>query len=205
MKTKTYVGVLAAALCLLVAGCKNTTSEQQAGEEPEEPDSLAVMDSTEWVGVCGDGTSMNALELVSGKDTLYISLVEARDSDRVYGGLEVGDSVYVWLRADADSMEEQTARTVVNLNELEGSWEGIRNDGSECAFSLGTNHSISVEYGARLAYKSWCIHKGQLILFTTDEVRQKQGDAIRSFNLQLLYSDSLLLKSGKDSWKLGKK
>jgi hypothetical protein len=204
MKTKTYVGVLATAACLLMGSCKNATSEQ-AEEGLEEPDTLAVMDSTERVGVCGDGTSMNALELVSGKDTLYISLVEARDSDRVYGGLEVGDSVYVWLRPDSDSDEEQTAEVVVNLNDLKGSWEGYRNDGSDCAFVIGSNHEVKIGYGEHKEYDSWNIRRGKLVLFTTDDEKKKNPDAVRFFNLQLLYSDSLLLKSGENSWKLGRK
>jgi hypothetical protein len=204
MKTKAYVGVLAAVACLLMVGCKNTASEP-AEEEQETPDTLAVLDSTEWVGVCGDGTSMNALELVSGKDTLYISLVEARDADRVYGGLEVGDSVYVWLRPDNDSQEEQTAEVVVNLHDLEGSWVGARNDGSDCAFVIGKNHEVNIGYGEHKEYNAWYIRRGQLVLLTTDEEKQKEPNAIRFFDLQLLYSDSLLLKSGTDSWRMGRK
>lgn len=200
MKTKWYMGVLAVAACLFAAACKNTTSEQQGGET-EGTDTPSATDSTEWVGVCGDGTSMNALELVTGDDTLYISLVEARDSDRVYGGLEVGDSIYVWLRADADVDEEQTAQVVVNLNELKGDWIGARNDGSECAFTLAEGHNIKMEYGNEADYTSWRIQKGKLLLSTGDDAESE----VRAFDLQLLYSDSLLLKSGNDSWKLGKK
>lgn len=89
---KLFAFVLAAALVLCV-GCnrkKTYTAVIAAPEETATPDTTAY-------GVCGDGTVMHTLQLVTDMgDTIEYALLDADDSEScMAGGLMAGDRVAV--------------------------------------------------------------------------------------------------------------
>jgi hypothetical protein len=89
-------------------------------------DSIAskVETDTTVYGVCGEGTAMHSLELITdGGDTInYMIMDEGADSASVLGGLLVGDRLAV-IGHKVDG--ENYAKTVLNLTTLQGRWTSI--------------------------------------------------------------------------------
>ncbi len=79
----------------------------------EETDSVSVTEVDSLLyGVCGIGTTMHTLQLVTDDgDTLMLDLQEAQDRDQVKGGIQPGDRMAVEVNADTTA-----ALRVVNLD-----------------------------------------------------------------------------------------
>ena len=131
-------------------------------------------------GICGEGTSMHSLELVTNEGDTLTFMIDDEESDNevVQGGLLCGDKLAVIGYKGADEM---MAQRVLNLTTLEGKWTSLdRNfeiiDGGEV---ISTMQSESNPYNA------WKILNGQLLLGRD------------TFDILTLGADSLEIENSK--------
>ncbi len=160
-----------------LSGCKNKPQKKETATEKID-DSQAAQDSTIY-GVCGDGTMMHTLELITDAgDTLTFALPDTEDgSDPVVGGLLAGDRLAVVKGRPIDG--EETAKKVINLTTMQGKWTSIdRNfeilEGGEVKSNLEAEKD---------PWTSWKILNGKLLLNRD------------TFDIDNLGSDSLELEN----------
>ena len=174
----------AAAIAIIMVGCNTKKEKPQVVVDDE----VEVADSTVY-GVCGSGTSMHSLELVTDAgDTLtYIILDSEADMDggetkgvvsNVEGGFMAGDKMAVTGHKTADELE---ADRVINVTSLLGQWTSI--DRNFVIEEGGTVHSeVKAETNP---WTSWKILNGQLLLNRD------------TFDITSLSADSLYLENPK--------
>ncbi|MCM1079488.1 MAG: hypothetical protein NC344_09850 [Bacteroidales bacterium] len=177
MRNLTYLFAL-----ILFAGiCATACVENKTPSQENATDSLCEEEQDTTVyGICGDGTTMHNLELITNDgDTLNILVDdEESGSETVKGGLLSGDKLAVTV---TDNYGEKAAGVVVNLTTLEGKWTSLdRNfeivDGGEV---------LSTVQSETNPYTSWKIHNGKLLMGRD------------SFDVVSLGADSLELESSK--------
>ena len=140
-------------------------------------DTIEEDDSTLY-GFCGEGTSMNSLELISDDgDTLQLSLAD--DSIPVVkGGLQVGDRMAV-LVSDLDAKNKfGSASLVVNLTTLLGKWSAL-----DKSFELQEGGVVVSNVTEPRPIVEWKILNGQLLLSSD------------TFDIYELGADSLYLEN----------
>ncbi len=114
--------VAAIVLTFFIAGCKNGRSSMKKVNDSDSVDRAAVVDSTIY-GVCGEGTAMHSLELITDQgDTLHF-LLNMDEEANVQGGLLEGDRLAVIAGKSIDG--DKTAKTVINITTLQGEWTSI--------------------------------------------------------------------------------
>lgn len=175
----------AAAIAIIMVGCNMKKEKPQVVVDDE----VEVADSTVY-GVCGSGTSMHSLELVTDAgDTLtYIILDAEADMDggetkgvvsNVEGGFMAGDKMAVTGMETVDG--ELVATRVINVTSLLGHWTSI--DRNFVIEEGGTVHSeVKAETNP---WTSWKILNGQLLLNRD------------TFDITSLSADSLYLENPK--------
>lgn len=169
-------------LAVLLSGILTTACKEKTAVSPANgTDSICEeeLDTTVY-GICGEGTTMHNLELITNDgDTLNLAVnVDDSDTDVVKGGLLSGDKLAVIV---TDIYGEKTAGIVVNLTTLEGKWTSLdRNfeivDGGEV---------LSTVQSETNPYTSWKIHNGKLLMGRD------------SFDVVSLGADSLELENSK--------
>lgn len=160
------------------ASCDNKKTEP-APQNVEDSLDIADPDSTLY-GICGEGTSMHMLELVTDDHGTVNLMVDIDDEEMetVKGGLIAGDRLAVIMGVvNGDTI----ARNVINLTTLEGKWTSLdRNfeivQGGEVLSTLQSESN---------PYTSWKIHNGQLLLGRD------------SFDILTLGADSLEVENSK--------
>lgn len=175
----------AAAIAIIMVGCNTKKEKPQVVVDDE----VEVADSTVY-GVCGSGTSMHSLELVTDAgDTLtYIILDAEADMDggetkgvvsNVEGGFMAGDKMAVTGMETVEG--ELVATRVINVTSLLGHWTSI--DRNFVIEEGGTVHSeVKAETNP---WTSWKILNGQLLLNRD------------TFDITSLSADSLYLENPK--------
>jgi hypothetical protein len=150
---------------LFVMGCKNKKNSSAQLVDNFAP---AESDSTMY-GVCGEGTAMHTLELITdGGDTLEMSISdEGPDSTEVEGGLLNGDRMAVTAY---ERNKEYVAQTVINLTTLIGHWTSIDKN-----FEIAEGGTVkSYVKAEQHPWTSWKILNGKLLLnrdtFKIDEL-----------------------------------
>ena len=169
-------------LAVLLSGILTTACKEKTAVSPDNgTDSICEeeLDTTVY-GICGEGTTMHNLELITNDgDTLNLAVnVDDSDTDVVKGGLLSGDKLAVIV---TDIYGEKTAGIVVNLTTLGGKWTSLdRNfeivDGGEV---------LSTVQSETNPYTSWKIHNGKLLMGRD------------SFDVVSLGADSLELENSK--------
>lgn len=177
--------VFASLMLLVLAGCnsKKEKPNLQANDVEE------VADSTVY-GVCGEGTSMHSLELITDTgDTLTYTILDAEaDMDgmvtggglvsHVEGGLMAGDKVAVTgQKVDG----EHIADKVINVTSLLGHWTSIDKN-FEIEEGGTVRSSVKAESNP---WTSWKILNGRLLLNRD------------TFNINSLGADSLYIENDK--------
>lgn len=153
-------GVALLFLVLLMAACNGKPEKEQ----PENAAEAEEVNDTTVYGVCGEGTSMHSLELItSAGDTLVYTLLdqdaetEVETPSDVKGGLMAGDKMAVTGHKTAD---ELVADRVINVTSLLGHWTSI--DKNFTIEEGGTVHSaVKAETNT---WTSWKILNGSLLL-----------------------------------------
>lgn len=146
-------------LVLMLAACDAKKKQQIEGT-----DEVAEVNDTTVYGVCGEGTSMHSLEIITDAgDTLVYTLLsqdaetEVETPSDVQGGLMAGDKMAVTGHKTAD---ELVADRVINVTSLLGHWTSI--DKNFTIEEGGTVHSaVKAETNP---WTSWKILNGSLLL-----------------------------------------
>ncbi|MGM9704975.1 MAG: hypothetical protein ACI3YB_03180 [Prevotella sp.] len=115
-------------------------------------------DSTIY-GVCGEGTAMNTLQLITDLgDTLEYSLLDNDDNPvNVQGGLMAGDRMAVMGTTVSDT---RIATTVINITTLLGKWTSIDKN-----FEIQEGGLVKSNVKAENnSWTSWKILNGRLLL-----------------------------------------
>ena len=116
-----------------------------------------IADSTIY-GVCGEGTSMHDLQLITDAgDTLGV-FIDAETPEIVKGGLLAGDRIA--LTAFKDVNGEMVAQQVINLTSLLGKWTSIDKNFEIVEGGEVKNH-VQAEQNP---WTSWKILNGHLLL-----------------------------------------
>ncbi len=126
MKHYFFNGLLFLFLSLMVFSCRpGKTESADEGVDSAEIEMLSK-DSTLY-GICGEGTSMNVLQLITNVgDTLFLNLNNSdslEGQNVVKGGLLCGD--YMAVTAHEDSTSALVADVVINLTSLMGKWTSL--------------------------------------------------------------------------------
>lgn len=146
-------------LVLVLAAC-----DAKKKQQIEDTDEVAEVNDTTVYGVCGEGTSMHSLEIITDAgDTLVYTLLsqdaetEVETPSNVQGGLMAGDKMAVTGHKTAD---ELVADRVINVTSLLGHWTSI--DKNFTIEEGGTVHSaVKAETNP---WTSWKILNGSLLL-----------------------------------------
>ncbi len=171
------LGILAA-VSWSVTGC-NSNGHQAQAEDSAVVATDSVVDSTVY-GVCGAGTTMHNVELVTdGGDTL-VYLVDDADSASqcVQGGLLVGDRLAIMGGKGADG--ERVAQKVINLTTLLGKWTSLDKNFEILEGGLVKSNIAAESH----PWTDWKILNGQLLLNQD------------TFDIDRLGADSLYLENG---------
>ncbi len=170
-------------MLVILAGCTPKKDKTQINVDSQE----SVADSTVY-GVCGDGTSMHSLELITDAgDTLTYTILDAEyDEDgtqegmvsHVEGGLMAGDKVAVTgQKVDGELIADR----VINVTSLLGHWTSIdRNFEIEEGGTVRSNVKAETN-----PWTSWKILNGRLLLNRD------------TFDITSLGADSLYIENQK--------
>lgn len=156
-------------------------NKQKNTDNSAATDTATAADSTLY-GICGEGTAMHTLQLITlTGDTLNLSLLpdDADDADTratVNGGLMCGDHLAVLATTTADG---PIATKVINLTSLMGRWTSISRN-----FVIEEGGVVTSDVKAEThPYTSWKIYNGQLLLGRD------------TFNIVTLGPDSLAIEN----------
>lgn len=191
MKKISVVMVMMAVWMMASCGGKTNQIPFDDGDSAD----IANADPTIY-GVCGDGTAMNTLQLLTDTgDTLSIDLSDAQDKNMVLGGLQVGDRMAV-----VPTKDKTAAVLVINQATLLGNWVMPNPlDGSdEVGIRIkegGIAESIS---HSDIVYKTWRLVRGQLELVMVRETGSGE-DEVLLYDITKLGPDSLTLKDAEET------
>lgn len=165
-------------LVLVLAAC-DVKKKQQI----EDTDEVAEVNDTTVYGVCGEGTSMHSLEIITDAgDTLVYTLLsqdaetEVETPSDVQGGLMAGDKMAVTGHKTAD---ELVADRVINVTSLLGHWTSIDKN-----FTIEEGGTVRSAVKAETSpWTSWKILNGSLLLNRD------------TFCIECLSADSLYLEN----------
>lgn len=146
-------------LVLVLAAC-----DAKKKQQIEDTDEVAEVNDTTVYGVCGEGTSMHSLELITDAgDTLVYTLLsqdaetEVETPSDVQGGLMAGDKMAVTGHKTAD---ELVADRVINVTSLLGHWTSIDKN-----FAIEEGGTVRSAIKAETnPWTSWKILNGSLLL-----------------------------------------
>jgi hypothetical protein len=187
-----------ALIILLMGSCGNKT-EKVPFDNGDSAD-ISKIDPTVY-GVCGEATTMNSLQLITDLgDTLMLDISVARDNNKVFGGLQVGDRMAVIPTAD-----KKNAQMVINQMALLGNWVMPNPiDGSDevgiCIKEGGIAESIDQ---SNIVYKTWRLSYGKLEIVLVRE-GGSEDDETYIYDLIKLSSDSLIFKDSEDLFEYGR-
>ena len=151
---KTIVFVLASAMVLCAACNGKKPNNTMVGAPVEE----CGADTTAY-GVCGDGTSMHSLQLITDMgDTIEYMMIDADDNEsEVAGGLMCGDRLAVVGKKTADGT---IAEKVINMTSLTGRWTSIDKN-----FVIEEGGTVVSNIKAETKpWTNWKIFNGKLLL-----------------------------------------
>lgn len=146
-------------LVLMLAAC-----DAKKKQQIEDTDEVAEVNDTTVYGVCGEGTSMHSLEIITDAgDTLVYTLLsqdaetEVETPSEVQGGLMAGDKMAVTGHKTAD---ELVADRVINVTSLLGHWTSIDKN-----FTIEEGGTVRSAVKAETnPWTSWKILNGSLLL-----------------------------------------
>ena len=193
MKKLSFLCVVSA-LIVLFGSCGNKTEKVPFDNGDS---AYAAKEDPTLFGVCGIETSMNTLQLITDTgDTLQLDLTNARDNEKVLGGLQVGDRMAVIANDDRTE-----AVIVINQAALLGNWVMPNPiDGSDevgiCIKEGGIAESIEQ---STIIYKTWKLTRGKLEIVLVREGGTEEEETYL-YDLVKLTPDSLIYKDADDTF-----
>lgn len=168
-------------MAMIMAGCNQKKQSAVTATD----DDAEVNDSTIY-GVCGEGTMMHSLELITSmQDTLTILIndEDVPDQTIVAGGLMAGDRMAVTACKTDDGW---VAQRILNITSLLGKWTSIDKN-FEITDDGEVKSSMKME---SKAWTQWRILNGQLLLnrdtfdivsITADSLEIENHDGIYAY------------------------
>lgn len=198
MMKKCYVIALVASAVLAMGSCGNK-SEKVPFDNGDSLD-VANIDPTVY-GVCGEGTTMNTLQLLTDTgDTLTLSMEKAQEEGAVFGGLNVGDRIAV-----VPDTKGKEAVTVINQATLLGNWVMPNPiDGSdEVGISIKEGGIAESIDQSSIIYKTWRLTHGKLEIMLVREGGSEMEETY-VYDIVKLTPDSLVYRDAEDTYELGR-
>lgn len=152
---KIFVVMIVAAVAFCTS-CNNKKHQVPTLKAPVE--GADETDSTVY-GVCGDGTSMHSLQLITDMgDTIEYMMIDADDNEsEVAGGLMCGDRLAIVGKKTADGT---IAEKVINMTSLTGRWTSIDKN-----FVIEEGGTVVSSIKAETEpWTNWKIFNGKLLL-----------------------------------------
>lgn len=175
MKKIFYMTIVA-----LVLFAANSCKGRKTSPVVSASDSLEVdedMADTTIYGVCGEGTSMHELQLITDMGDTINAFIDDEQPDIVKGGLLCGDRIALIASEGTDG--EMVAQQVVNLTSLIGKWTSLDKN-FEIIEGGEVKNNVKAEQNP---WTSWKILNGKLLLNKD------------TFQIDNLGSDSLMLEN----------
>lgn len=160
MKKLVYLSMVLAML-FAANSCDNNKSKPVISANDSVNVDEDMLDSTIY-GVCGEGTTMHNIELITDDgDTLHV-FVDEENSRIVKGGLLSGDRIALigYENEDKESGENFVAQNVINLTSLLGKWTSIDKN-FEIIEGGQVKNNVKAEQNP---WTSWKIVNGKLLL-----------------------------------------
>ena len=200
MKKIAIVMSLVAAAIMTMSSCGGKKQPVPFDDGLDSADIAAMQDPTIY-GVCGEGTAMNTLQIVTDLgDTIQLDITNAKENNQVFGGLQVGDRMAV-----VPDNTKKEALIVINQAALLGNWVMPNPlDGSdEVGISIKEGGIVDGIEQSTITYKTWRLVRGQLELFS---VREDAGEEeeVALYDIVKLAPDSLVLKDSEDIYEYGR-
>ena len=179
---KSVVLAILALVLVTMAGCHGNKTGDDA-QQADSAEATVQPDSTIY-GVCGTGTSMHTLELITDEGDTLTYLVDVGSEDEVVkGGMLAGDRMAVVGAKDGNG--ELVATQVVNLTTLLGRWTSIDKN-----FEIQEGGVVESSVKAEAhPWTSWKIYNGNLLLNRdTFSVVQLGADSLYLENREGIYA-----------------
>lgn len=194
MKHFVIMSVVAAALVTLT-GCENKQQNKIEFVEPAGTEQKST--DVTLFGVCGEGSAMNTLQLLTDSgDSLSLNIESAKESNRVLGSYAPGDRIAVLATQDMKEI-----KTVINESTLMGKWLMPNPiDGSSYVGIFIKDGGIAESIDqSTIVYKTWRIVDGKLEISL---VREGGGDEEETnlYDIEKLNADSLVYFNEDDKF-----
>ncbi len=192
MKKLVFFSVAMASVIAL-GSCGGGSNQQQnvADDDSTEVSNLVARDKTIY-GLCGDGSAMHTLELITDSgDTLSLSLTNAQEAGQVFGGLKVSDRMAV-IANDAKT----EASVVINLSTLLGDW--VMPDPIDGSAEVGIRFkeggiAESIDQSV-IVYRTWKIVNGKLEIASVRDGGAEEEE-VNLYDILILADDTLAYKT----------
>jgi hypothetical protein len=188
--------LLAAAVAMTIGSCGNKGNQQVVENDADTTVVVSINRDSTLYGICGGGTTGNSLELITDiGDTLNVSIAEANNNGRCFGGIEVGDRLAVMLK------NKSVARQVINQTALLGDWvmPNPIDGSSEMGIRIKEGGIAESIDQPSLTYRSWRLFNGKLELVA---VREGGGDEVETmlYDIIAMGPDTLVFKDSEDTF-----
>ncbi len=174
MRKLTIVLAFLAVASWCMTGCQNKGDKANGGDSTSVDAGDTIADSTVY-GVCGEGTAMHTVELITDAgDTInYLIDEDSEGRQDVQGGLLVGDRLAIIEDGDRDG--DRVAKKVINLTTLQGRWTSLDKNFEILEGGL-VKSNVSAEAHP---WTSWKILNGRLLLNRdTFDIDQLSADSL---------------------------
>ena len=188
--------LLAAAVVMTIGSCGNKGNQQVVENDADTTVVVSINRDSTLYGICGGGTTGNSLQLITDiGDTLNMSIAEANNNGRCFGGIEVGDRLAVMLK------NKSVARQVINQTALLGDWvmPNPIDGSSEMGIRIKEGGIAESIDQPSLTYRSWRLFNGKLELVA---VREGGGDEVETmlYDIIAMGPDTLVFKDSEDTF-----
>lgn len=188
--------LLAAAVAMIIGSCGNKGNQQVVENDADTTVVVSINRDSTLYGICGGGTTGNSLQLITDiGDTLNMSIAEANNNGRCFGGIEVGDRLAVMLK------NKSVARQVINQTALLGDWvmPNPIDGSSEMGIRIKEGGIAESIDQPSLTYRSWRLFNGKLELVA---VREGGGDEVETmlYDIIAMGPDTLVFKDSEDTF-----
>ena len=188
--------LLAAAVVMTIGSCGNKGNQQVVENDADTTVVVSINRDSTLYGICGGGTTGNSLQLITDiGDTFNMSIAEANNNGRCFGGIEVGDRLAVMLK------NKSVARQVINQTALLGDWvmPNPIDGSSEMGIRIKEGGIAESIDQPSLTYRSWRLFNGKLELVA---VREGGGDEVETmlYDIIAMGPDTLVFKDSEDTF-----
>lgn len=154
---KIFYAVIAVALLFATNSCKDKQSKPVISSIDSTEVDEDMADTTIY-GVCGEGTSMHNLELITDAGDTLRAFIDDENPNIVKGGLLSGDRIALIGCEDAEG--GMVAQQVINLTSLIGKWTSLDKN-FEIVEGGEVKNNVKAEQNP---WTSWKILNGKLLL-----------------------------------------